>query len=63
LYRPRRGRKPKLSDAKICALYVASSLLAIPILSLVKALGIKAFSWHIFRRYRTKDKRSFEGKS
>ena len=33
---------------------MASTLLAIPILPLVKALGLKASSWHIFRRYRTK---------
>jgi len=54
LYKAQRGRKPRLSDAQICTLYLASSLLAIPVLSLVKALGIKASSWHIFRRYRTK---------
>jgi len=54
LYRPQRGRKPKLSDAQICALYLASAILAIPILKIVKTLGLKVQSWHIFRRYRTK---------
>ena len=54
LYKAQRGRKPKLTDAQICSLYLASSLLAIPILKIVKALGLNVQSWHIFRRYRTK---------
>ena len=54
LYRTKRGRKPKLTDVQICAFYVASTLLAIPILPLVKALGLKVHFWHIFRSYRTK---------
>ena len=54
LYRTKRGRKPKLTDTQSCVLYIASTILAIPIILFIKALGLKVHSWRIFRSYRTK---------
>ena len=51
---PKRGRKPKLTDAQICAFFVVSAIFSIPVMTLIKVLGLDIHSWHVFRKYRLK---------
>jgi len=48
------GRKPKISDAELCSLYVLSYITNMPVLNLARLLIDPSIqSWHLFRKSRT----------